>query len=44
VLGEAVTAIMGEVRDDLGKAPIVKGVHNFKTRRDHIPDNLDGPV
>ena len=43
VLGEAVIAIMGEVRDDLGKAPIVKGVHNFKTRRDHIPDNLDDP-
>jgi len=25
------------------KAPIVKGVHNFKTRREHIPDNLDDP-
>ena len=34
---------MGEVRDDMGKAPIVKGVHNFKTRREHIPDNLDDP-
>jgi predicted dehydrogenase len=43
VVGENVTDIMGEVRDDLGRAPIVKGVHNFKTRRDHIPDDLDNP-
>ena len=28
----------------MGKAPIVKGVHNFKTRRDHIPDNLNDPT
>ena len=43
VVGEEILAVMGEVRDDMGKAPIVKGVHNFKTRRDHIPDNLDDP-
>ena len=43
VVGEKIDAIMGEVRDDLGKAPIVKGVHNFKTRRDHIPDDLNDP-
>ncbi len=43
VIGEKIDAIMGEVRDDMGKAPIVKGVHNFKTRRDHIPENLDDP-
>jgi len=43
VIGEKIDAIMGEVRDDMGKAPIVKGVHNFKTRREHIPDNLDDP-
>ena len=43
VVGEKILAIKAEVRDDLGKAPIVKGVHNFKTRRDHIPDNLDDP-
>ena len=36
-------SISGEVRDDLGKAPIVDGVHNFKTRRDHIPDDLNDP-
>lgn len=43
VVGEKILAIKAEVRDDLGKAPIVKGVHNFKTRREHIPDNLDDP-
>ena len=43
VVGEKVLAIMAEVRDDLGKAPIVEGVHNFKTRRNHIPKDLDDP-
>ncbi|MFK7955991.1 MAG: Gfo/Idh/MocA family protein [Lysobacterales bacterium] len=43
VIGEKILSIMSEVRDDLGKAPIVEGVHNFKTRRQHIPDNLDDP-
>lgn len=43
VIGEKILSIMGEVRDDLGKAPIVKGVHNFKTRRDFIPKDLNDP-
>lgn len=43
VIGEKILAVMGEVRDDMGKAPIVKGVHNFKTRREHIPEDLDDP-
>lgn len=43
VIGEKILSIMGEVRDDLGKAPIVKGVHNFKTRRNHIPKNINDP-
>ena len=43
VIGEDILSVMGEVRDDMGKAPIVKGVHNFKTRREHIPDNLEDP-
>lgn len=43
VIGEDILAISGEVRDDLRRAPIVKGVHNFKTRRDHIPDDLSDP-
>jgi len=44
VIGENILSIAGEVRDDLGKAPIVKGVHNFKTRRDHIPKDLNDPT
>ncbi len=43
VIGEKILAIIGEVRDDLGKAPIVDGVHNFKTRRDHIPKDINDP-
>jgi len=43
VVGEKVLSIMGEVRDDLGRAPIVEGVHNFKTRREHIPEDLNEP-
>ncbi|MDC0177731.1 Gfo/Idh/MocA family oxidoreductase [Polaribacter sp.] len=43
VIGEKILSIIGEVRDDLGKAPIVDGVHNFKTRRDHIPKDLNDP-
>ena len=44
VIGETILSIMGEVRDDMGKAPIVKGVHNFKTRREHIPEDLNDPA
>ena len=43
VIGEQILAISGDVRDDLGKAPIVSGVHNFKNRREHIPDDLNDP-
>ena len=43
VIGEKILSVMGEVRDDMGQAPIVKGVHNFKTRRDHIPEDLTDP-
>lgn len=43
VIGENILEIKAEVRDDLGKAPIVEGMHNFKTRRDLIPDDLDDP-
>jgi len=43
VIGEEILLIKADVRDDLGKAPIVKGVHNFKTRRDHIPKDLNDP-
>lgn len=43
VIGEKILSIIGEVRNDLGKAPIVEGVHNFKTRRDFIPKDLNDP-
>ena len=43
VIGEKILSVKAEVRDDLGKAPIVEGVHNFKTRRELIPDDLDDP-
>ena len=43
IIGEKILSIMGEVRDDLGRAPIVEGVHNFKKRRDFIPDDLKDP-
>lgn len=43
VIGDSILAINGEVRNDMGKAPIVEGVHNFKTRRDFIPDDIDDP-
>lgn len=43
VVGEKVLNVIGEVRDDLGRAPIVEGVHNFATRRNFIPKDLDDP-
>lgn len=43
VVGDTVTSIIGEVRDDLGRAPIVEGVHNFATRRNFIPKDLSDP-
>ncbi|TNF19354.1 MAG: Gfo/Idh/MocA family oxidoreductase [Rhodobacteraceae bacterium] len=44
VVGETILKVSGEVRDDLGRAPIVEGVHNFATRRNFIPKNLDDPA
>ncbi|WP_424932411.1 Gfo/Idh/MocA family protein [Amaricoccus macauensis] len=43
VVGDRILGIMGEVRDDLGRAPIVEGVHNFATRRNFIPKDLSDP-
>ena len=43
VVGEKILSINGELRDDMERAPIVEGVHNFKTRRDFIPDDLNDP-
>lgn len=44
VVGEKILKIIGEVRDDLGRAPIVEGVHNFATRRNFIPKDLNDPA
>ena len=43
VLGEKILSISGEVRNDMPKAPVVDGVHNFTERRNFIPDDLDSP-
>lgn len=43
VLGGRINTVCGDLRDDLKRAPIVEGVHNFATRRAHIPDDLDDP-
>ncbi|WP_421906271.1 Gfo/Idh/MocA family protein [Mameliella sp.] len=43
VIGDEIIQLTGEVRDDLGRAPIVEGVHNFATRRQHIPKDLNDP-
>lgn len=43
VVGDRILSIMGETRDDLHRAPIVDGVHNFTKRRDFIPEDLDDP-
>ena len=43
MIGEHLLSMMGEVRDDLGKAHIVEGVHNFKKRRDFIPQDINDP-
>jgi predicted dehydrogenase len=44
VIGEEILAILGDLRDDLGRAPIVEGVHDFTKRRDFIPASLDDPA
>ena len=43
VLDGAVLAINGTTRSDLDKAPVVSGVHHFRTRRDFIPDSAEDP-
>lgn len=43
VLGEKILAVNGEVRNDMKRAPIVKGVHNFTERRNFIPDDINDP-
>lgn len=40
----SIQKICGDVRDDLGRAPIVEGVHDFTKRRQFIPQNMDDPA
>ncbi len=44
VLDCEVLAINGTTRSDLDRAPIVSGVHNFKKRRNFIPESADDPT
>ncbi len=44
VIGDRILSILGDVRDDLGKAPRVEGVHNFMERRKFIPEDLSDPT
>ena len=43
VVGDRITRVAGDLRDDLGRAPIVDGVHNFSARRNFIPKDLNDP-
>ncbi|MCL9776854.1 Gfo/Idh/MocA family protein [Vibrio methylphosphonaticus] len=43
VVGENILSINGEVRNDMPKAPVVDGVHNFMERRNFIPNDIDDP-
>ncbi len=43
VIGEKILSISGEVRNDMPKAPVVDGVHNFTERRNFIPKDINDP-
>jgi len=43
VIGERILSVQGQVRNDMPKAPIVEGVHNFIERRNFIPQDLNDP-
>ncbi len=43
VVGEKVLAISSDVRNDMVKAPVVEGVHNFMERRNYIPEDINSP-
>ena len=44
VIGDKILKVCGDLRDDLGRAPIVDGVHDFTKRRDFIPQDLNDPA
>ncbi|WP_456294613.1 Gfo/Idh/MocA family oxidoreductase [Vibrio sp. AK197] len=43
VIGENILSVSGEVRNDMPKAPVVDGVHNFTERRNFIPKDINDP-
>ncbi|GEM81806.1 Gfo/Idh/MocA family protein [Vibrio superstes] len=43
VVGDKLLSISGEVRNDMPKAPVVDGVHNFTERRNFIPKDINDP-
>lgn len=43
VVGDNILSICGEVRNDMPKAPVVSGVHNFIERRNFIPKDINDP-
>lgn len=43
LIGENIIAINGEIRNDMPKAPVVEGVHNFTERRNFIPEDINDP-
>ena len=43
VIGDKILKICGDVRDDMHRAPIVAGVHDFTKRRNYIPKDLEDP-
>jgi predicted dehydrogenase len=43
VLAGKVIAVSGEVRNDMPKAPVVAGVHDFRERRKFTPSSVDDP-
>lgn len=43
VIGENIVSLQGEVRNDMPKAPVVEGVHNFMQRRNYIPEDINSP-
>ena len=44
VIGEKILSVSGEIRDDMGSAPVVEGVHNFMERRNYIPEDINDPA
>lgn len=43
VLDGRVTRVKGDTRNDMPKAPVVSGVHDFRTRRNFIPEQAADP-